>query len=109
MTKKSNLFVFRRYNKKEGSLSKKVRHPKLIVDDYKNNYGFMGLTESSKKGHHSNIPIQNPKKFDKSKSYIRKEIRYDNKNNFGDVLSNYNLSKKDKKYLIDYVNKHKKR
>ncbi len=82
----------------------------MIVDDVGNDFGFMGLTEAQKKGHHRNIPLsQNPKKNDKRPAYLRKEVRYDNKNNFGAILDNYNLSKKDKKYIIDYVNKHKKR
>ena len=107
MLKKSNLFNFRRYNKKQGDSKK--RHPKLIVDENSKNYGYMGLTEKSKRGkHHSNIPIKNPKKGDTRPAYIRKQIEYDKKDNFGDVLKDYHLSDKDRKYLIDFVNKRKK-
>lgn len=104
MTKNNNLYNFRRYKKKEGNSNK--RHPKLIVDETYNNYGFMGLTEKDKKGkHHNNIPIENPKKGDIRPAYLRKKIRYDIKNNFGEVLKDYNLSNEDRKRIEDYVNK----
>jgi len=106
--KNNELFTFRRYSKKQGN--KNVRHPKLIVDEYGNVFGFMGLTENSKNGHHRNIPLSvNPKKNDIRKSFIRKKIDYDNKNKFSQILDNYKLSKKDKLYIIEYVNRHKKR
>ena len=106
--KKNNLFTFRRYKKKEGK--KQVRHPKLIVDDYDDSFGYMGLTENNRNGHHRNIPLrQNPKKNDYRPAYLRKDIRYDKKTRFGQVLDNYKLSKLDKPYIIEYVNKHKKR
>ena len=102
------MFEFRRYKKKEGK--KQVRHPKLIVDEDKTNYGYMGLTENKKNGHHSNIPLErNPKKNDSRPAYLRKDIRYDSKTRFGKILDDYNLSQKDKQYIIDYVEKHKKR
>lgn len=103
---KEKLYVFRRYKKKQGN--KNVRHPKIIVASFKDEYGFMGLTESKKDGHHYNIPITDPQRKAK-KSYIRKEIVYDKKKMFSDILDDYNLSKKDKKYIINYVNKHKKK
>ena len=55
--KKSGLFKFRRYKKVEGGKSKKARHPKLIVEQEENTVGFMGLTESEKRGHHKNIEL----------------------------------------------------
>lgn len=112
MTKRKDneLFTFRRYKKQEGKQSNKARHPKLIVDKNNTEYGFMGLTSSPKRGYHSNIKLEkNPKKNDIRQAYIRKEIRYDSKNKFGQILNEYNLSNKDKKFIIDYVNKHKKR
>lgn len=103
--KKTELFNFRRYKKKEGQSKK--RHPKLIVDENNSSYGYMGLTESKKRGkNHYNIPLsKNPKFGDKRPAYIRKQIDYDCKDNFGEVLKDYKLSKKDKKYIVDYVNK----
>lgn len=112
MTKKTDkdLFIFRRYKKAEGKQSNKAKHPKLIVDKSDTEFGFMGLTSSPKRGYHSNIKLEkNPKKSDLRDSYIRKEIRYDKKNKFGQILDRYSLSEKDKKFIMDYVNKHKKR
>lgn len=106
---KNNLFNFRRYKKKEGDSKK--RHPKLIVDENKTSYGYMGLTESKLRGkHHYNIPLTyNPKIGDKRKAYLRKQIDYDVKRNFGEVLKDYKLSKKDKDFIVNYVNKRLKK
>ena len=75
----------------------------------------MGLTESKKSGHHTNIDLYDNPEFDTKnkkrktyKSYIRKELRYDNKENFSEVLNNYNLSYRDKMRIIEYL-KNKKR
>lgn len=107
---KNNLFRFRRYRKKEGGKLKKAKHPKLIVDENSFQYGFMGLTESSKRGHHKNMPLfDNPKKGDSRKAYLRDELRYDDKKYFSEVLSNYNLSKKDIQFIKKYLEKHKKK
>lgn len=104
------LFKFRRYKKIEGGKNKKAKHPKLIVEQQKTTVGFMGLTEDSKSGHHKNIPLtSNPKKGDKRKAYIRKELRHDTLDNFGEILENYNLSEEDKKAVIAYIKKRKKK
>lgn len=104
----TSLFKFRRYKKKEGK--KKVKHPKLIVEENETEYGFMGFTEEPKSGHHKNIELtQNPKKGDTRPAYIRKELRYDITENFSEVLENYNLSEEDKKAIIEYLNKRKKK
>ena len=104
----NKLLVFRRYKKKEGQ--KQLKHPKLIVDASEKKYGYMGLTENRKNGHHSNIPLEkNPKHNDPRKAYLRKDIKYDDKQQFGHILDNYKLSKKDKQYIIDFIEKHKKR
>ena len=109
-TKNDNLFSFRRYKKVEGGKIKKAKHPKLIVDENVNEYGFMGLTESAKRGHHKNIPlIKNPQKGKIEQSYLRDELRYDNKDNFTEILKNYNLSYEDKLNIIKYLEKHKKK
>lgn len=104
-SKKFDLLNFRRYKKKEGKSKK--RHPKLIVDVNGKSYGYMGLTENKIRGkHHYNIPLsKNPKSNDKRAAYLRKKIDYDIKENFGGVLKDYNLSKKDREYIINYVNK----
>ncbi len=109
MKNQSELFTFHRYKKKEGDLQ--VRHPKLIVDEENNNWGYMGLTEQKKKGkNHYNIPLsKNPKKGDTRPAYLRKQINYADKKKFEKRLSNYKLSQKDLNYIYDYVEKHKKR
>ena len=48
----SSLFKFRRYKKVEGGKKKKAKHPKLIGDETNDEFGFMGLTESSKRWRH---------------------------------------------------------
>lgn len=103
------IFVFRRYKKREGDSKKK--HPKLIVDITNQEYGYMGLTEHRKKGkHHNNIHLtKNPKEGDLRQANLRKKVKYDVKDNFGDILKNYKLSKEDKKYIINYLSKKKKR
>ncbi len=104
------LFNFRRYKKVEGGKKKKARHVKLIVDKTENEFGFMGLTESSKTGHHNNLPLtKNPKRNDNRKAYLRKEVRYDVTENFEEVLKDYHLTKKDKQAIIDFIKKRKKK
>ncbi len=102
------MFTFRRYNKIEDGKRKRAKHPKLIVDKKGNEYGFMGLTESPKRGNHKNIEIRNPQKNKRGKSYIRSELRYDDKKYFSRPLQDYKLHKEDYDVIIDKVNKHKK-
>ena len=106
---KGGLFNFRRYKKEEGD--KKLRHPKLIVGEDKNDYEYMGLTSKKSKGkHHNNIPLStNPQKGNTRPAYLRKKISKDAKTKFSAVLDDYKLSAKDKAYVMEYVNKHKKR
>lgn len=103
------LFVFRKYDKPQGKRA--IKHPKLIVDDRDDEYGFMGLTSSKKKGRgHNNIPLSaNPQQGRKTKAYLRRKIEYDYKELFGEILKDYKLSEIDKINLIDYIEKHKKR
>ncbi len=106
----SSLFKFRRYKKLEGGKNKKAKHPKLIVKETKSEFEFMGLTEEEKSGHHKNIPlIKNPKKGDTRKAFVRKEIRKDIRENFGEILANYNLSEKDKLSIIEFIEERKKK
>ena len=107
---KTGLFKFRRYKKEEGGKVKRAKHPKLIVDEKKDNYGFMGLTESQKRGHHRNLELKkNPQKGKTKTAYLRDEVRYDNKQNFGKILEDYNLSNEDKKAVLEYLKRRKKK
>lgn len=109
-TPEKQLFKFYRYKKAEGSKQKSAKHPKLIVEKQETTVGFMGLTESPKRGHHNNIELtKNPQKGNPRKAYIRKELRYTNSDNFGDILNDYKLSEKDKQKVIEYINKLKKK
>lgn len=104
--KKGGLFKFRRYKKVEGGKGKKARHPKLIVEQEANTVGFMGLTESDKRGHHKNIELdKNPEQGNTNKAYLRKEVRYADLGEFGEILQNYNLSESDKAKVIKYLEK----
>lgn len=106
--KKSNLFTFQKYKKEEGGKTKRAKHPKLIVEEEGKVFGYMGLTESEKQGHHKNIPLsKNPKKGDTRPAYIRKELRYDTSDNFYGILEDYNLTSKDKKAILAWLNKKK--
>jgi len=107
---KTSLFKFRRYKKEEGGKVKRAKHPKLIVDEKKDNYGFMGLTESQKRGHHRNLELKkNPQKGKTETAYLRDEVRYDNKQNFGKILEDYNLSNEDKKAVLQFLKRRKKK
>lgn len=105
----SNLFRFRKYKKTQGK--KKLKHPKLIVDDYDSEFGFMGLTSSKSKGKkHKNIPLHhNPQEGNSKQAYLRRKIEYDNKKMFGEILSNYKLSDDDMDNIVSYVAKRKKK
>ena len=106
--KKSNLFTFRKYKKIEGGKKKRGKHPKLIVEENGDIFGFMGLTEAEKQGHHKNIPLsKNPKRGDTRPAYIRKEICYDNSDNFYGILEDYNLTSKDKQAILEWLRKKK--
>ena len=100
---------FRRYSKAEGG-AKKSKHPKLIVDEEGDKFGFMGLTKSPKRGNHNNIPLsQNPQRGHSEKSYIRDELRYDKKKNFSERLKDYDISPEDEKRILRYLERHKKK
>ena len=91
------LYRFRKYKKKQGK--KNVRHPKLIVDDYEHEYGFMGLTTSSTKGkRHKNIRLtENPQIVKgvhlREKSFLRRKIEYDKKEILAPFLTIINYQK----------------
>ena len=106
----SNLFTFRRYKKDEGNSTKKSKHPKLIVDEENNEFGFMGITHKRKRGNHNNIPLNhNPNSTDPEDSYVRLELRYDKKKNFSEPINEYVLHESDLLKLIPYIEKLKRK
>ena len=111
--KDHDLYKFRKYLKVQGK--KKLKHPKLIVDEFDEQFGFMGLTSSKYKGRgHKNIQLgMNPQIINgvrkKDSSFLRRKIEYDFKNQFSEILNNYILSDEDKNRLRQYVEMHKKK
>ena len=111
--KNDDLYKFRKYLKVQGK--KKLKHPKLIVDEFDEQFGFMGLTSSKYKGRgHKNIELcKNPQIIKgfrrKDPSFLRRKIEYDFKNQFSEILDDYILSDEDKKRLKQYVELHKKK
>ena len=103
------MFTFRKYNKTEGGKKKKGKHPKLIVDKKGNQFGFMGLTESKKRGRHNNVPIKNPQQGNSAPAYIRDELRYDHKDFFGEPLADYELHESDLNKILFILNKRKEK
>ena len=101
---------FRRYKQEEGDSNKKVRHPKVIMRKENDTYDFIGLTESSKRGHHKNILLsKNPEKGNSSPAYFRDEVRNLPTERFSEPLRNYKLSDKDTKLAWSIYQKRKKK
>ena len=101
---------FRRYKQEEGGSDKRARHPKVIMRKKNDTYDFIGLTESSKRGHHKNIPLfKNPEKGNSSPAYFRDEVRNLPTERFSEPLKNYKLSAKDKKQAWSIYEKRKKK
>lgn len=111
MARKKEIYPhFRRYNFEEGGQKKKAKHPKLIVEKENDQYGFMGLTKSPKRGNHKNLSLsKNPQRGKSHPSYIRGELRYDSVRHFGDIMKDYRLSKEDQQRVLDYVEKLKQK
>lgn len=111
---KISRFHFRRYKKRQGNSKRK--HPKLIVYENKNQFGYMGLTHSKSKGSkHKNIKLSYNPEFisngerSKEPAYLRKKIEYDKKKNFGGREKSYILHPQDRAEIERYLRKHKKR
>jgi len=101
---------FRKLNIYEGPEGNKQKHPKLIMDKEDDKYVYMGLTESPKRGHHSNIPLKNnPRKGDSRPAYVRKEVLIRSINDFDEILKNYSLSYEDRLNIIKEFEKIKKK
>lgn len=73
-------------------------------------YDFIGLTESSNRGHHKNIPFaRNPEKGNKNPAYFRDEVRNLPVDRFSEPLANYKLSGKDRSQAWAIYHKRKKK
>ena len=92
-------FRFLKY--KEGPPNNKRRHPKLILEKENDTFHYMGMTESRKRGKHTNIPLsKNPLKGDSRPAYIRKEYLIRSKKDFGGIRSDYVLSLDDRETIL---------
>ena len=81
-------------------------HPSIIVGEKDNKYANIGLTHNAKRGHHKNIPLhENPNKKDKRKSYLRTDLRFDDKEYLKEKLYGYKLSTKDIDKIYSIINK----
>ncbi len=102
--KKESYPHFRRYKFEEGGKNKKAKHPKLIIERKDDTFGFLGLTKSHKRGHHSNLPLlKNPQKGNANPAYLRDDLRYESTKRFEEILTDYRLSREDKKRVLAYI------
>ena len=97
---------FRNNSKRKKGSSRKGKHPSLIVGetDDGSSYVNIGLTKSSKRGHHKNIKIHNPQNWDED-SYLRDDIRIDAKEYLSEVLKDYKLCPDDIDKIWEIINK----
>lgn len=75
----------------------KGSHPALVVGEKNKKFANLGLTHSPNRGHHKNIKLtKNPNPTDKKESFIRDDLKYDDKKYLRKVLKNYTeLSEED--------------
>ena len=100
---------FRNNEKRKVGCTNKGKHPSLIVGETDDGTAFVniGLTKSSKRGHHKNIKIHNPQNW-KENSYLRDDVRLDSKEYLSEVLKDYKLCPEDidKIWMIIKKNSH---
>ena len=99
-----------RDNENRNKGKNKGKHPSLVFGETKDGtkYVNIGLTSSSKRGHHKNIEISNPQNW-KEKSYLRDDIKEDPKTKMQKILHDYNLNPKDTNKVLKLIDKYKKR
>ena len=79
---------------------------KKVSDEFE----FIGLTESPKRGHHKNVALKkNPEKGNKDPSYLRDELRKLPTSQFSEPLKEYKLSSMDKQTAWAIYRKNKKK
>ena len=87
---------FRNNKKRKIGSSNRGNHPSLIVGETDDGKSFvnLGLTKSPKRGHHANIKIHNPQNWNNT-SYLRNDIREDEKKYLSEILRDYRLCPED--------------
>ena len=97
---------FRNNSKRAHGSTNKGKHPSLVIaeTDDGQSYINLGLTHSKKRGHHKNVPIHNPQKWEEI-SYIRDDIRIDSKEYLSEILKDYKLCPEDIDAIWEIINK----
>ena len=92
-------------NNKKRKIAKKNSgsHPSLVVGETDDGTAYVniGLTKSSKRGHHKNIKIHNPQNWNEE-SYLRDDIRIDSKEYLKNLVYR-GLEKRSEKYFKNKV------
>lgn len=95
-------------NNKKRKIAKKNSgsHPSLVVGETDDGTAYVniGLTKSSKRGHHKNIKIHNPQNWNEE-SYLRDDIRIDSKEYLSEILKDYKLCPEDINKIWSIINK----
>ena len=97
-------------NNRKRKTKRNGAHPSLVVGESKGMFANLGLTHSSKRGHHKNIELsKNPKKGSLEKSFLRTDLQLHSKEQMKEKLPDFKLSSKDVPKVQAVINKHKKR
>lgn len=85
----------------------KGSHPSIEVGKNGRERANIGLTTSKKRGNHSNIELsRNPNPKDNRKSYLRDDLRYDDKKHLEKVMSGFRkLPKSDQEKVLAIIKK----
>ena len=97
---------FRRNKKRKIGSQNKGMHPSLIIgesDDGRKFYN-IGLTKNNRRGHHKNVPIHDPKDWNKT-SFVRDDIRLDSKKYLSGILKDYQLCPEDIDKIWEIIKK----
>ena len=97
---------FRNNKKRRFGSENKGSHPSLIVGETDDGSAYVniGLTNSSKRGHHKNIKSHNPQNWDTS-SYLRDDVRIDSKEYLSVILKDYKLCPEDVEKIWKIIKK----
>ena len=97
---------FRNNNKRKLGKKNSGSHPSLVIAETDDGSGYLniGLTKSSKRGHHKNIKIHNPQNWEED-SYLRNDIRIDSKEYLSEILKDYKLCPDDIDKIWKIINK----
>ncbi len=97
---------FRKNTKRKIGKKNSGSHPSLVVGETDDGSAYynIGLTKSSKRGHHKNIKIHNPQNW-KEESYLRDDLKVDSKEYLSKILKDYKLCPEDIEKIWMIINK----